>query len=102
MSIIVHSDLQTHNGNNPLIDNFLPCLDVGGEYVRKNIIENQPGVPLTADFQVLDVETCEPVSDVYLEIWSEFTINRTNIQGQPELNDLLRLQLDGCLLRHAV
>ncbi|KAK3315366.1 Intradiol ring-cleavage dioxygenase [Apodospora peruviana] len=42
---------------------------VSGEYVRKNVIEDQPGVPLTLDLQVLDMETCDPVPNVYLEIW---------------------------------
>ncbi|KAI1848314.1 hypothetical protein JX265_013816 [Neoarthrinium moseri] len=42
---------------------------VTGEYVRKNIVEYQAGVPITFDYQVLDVDTCEPVPDVYVEIW---------------------------------
>ena len=44
-------------------------LDVTGEYVRKNIVEYQAGVPITLDYQVINVDTCEPVSDVYVEIW---------------------------------
>ncbi|ETS87784.1 hypothetical protein PFICI_01612 [Pestalotiopsis fici W106-1] len=42
---------------------------VTGEYVRKNIVEYQTGVPITLDYQVINVDTCEPVSDVYVEIW---------------------------------
>ncbi|KAK1827333.1 Intradiol ring-cleavage dioxygenase [Podospora conica] len=42
---------------------------VAGEYIRKNIVEKQEGVPLTLDLQVLDVATCEPLKNVYLEIW---------------------------------
>lgn len=42
---------------------------MSGEYIRKNITETQPGIPLTVDFQVLDTETCEPVTGAYLEIW---------------------------------
>lgn len=45
------------------------CIDVTGEYVRKNIVEYQGGVPITLDYQVIDVDTCEPVPDVYVEIW---------------------------------
>ncbi|KAH6686797.1 Intradiol ring-cleavage dioxygenase [Plectosphaerella plurivora] len=41
---------------------------VGGEYVRRDITEDEKGVPLTIDYQVIDVDTCEPVS-AYLEIW---------------------------------
>lgn len=44
-------------------------LDVGGEYVRYDITEDQEGVDLIADFQVIDVNTCEPVPQAYLEIW---------------------------------
>ncbi|KAJ4303689.1 hypothetical protein N0V90_002590 [Kalmusia sp. IMI 367209] len=42
---------------------------VGGEYVRRNIIEDQEGVDTIIDYQVIDVDTCEPVSNVYLEMW---------------------------------
>lgn len=42
---------------------------VEGEYIRKNITENEEGVPLTIDIQVIDVNTCEPVPDVYIDYW---------------------------------
>jgi hypothetical protein len=42
---------------------------VAGELVRTNVTDNEPGVPLYADFQVIDVDTCEPVEGVYLEFW---------------------------------
>ncbi|KAK3942635.1 Intradiol ring-cleavage dioxygenase [Diplogelasinospora grovesii] len=42
---------------------------VAGEYIRQNVIESQAGVNLTLDIQVLDTETCEPVTGAYLEIW---------------------------------
>ncbi|KAG9699566.1 aromatic compound dioxygenase, partial [Aureobasidium melanogenum] len=42
---------------------------VEGEYIRKNITEDQEGVPLTIDIQVIDVNTCEPVPDVYIDFW---------------------------------
>jgi protocatechuate 3,4-dioxygenase beta subunit len=44
-------------------------LDVGGEYVRQDVTESQKGVEITLDYQVIDVDTCEPVPDVYVEIW---------------------------------
>ena len=44
-------------------------LDVGGEYVRQDVTETQDGVDITLDYQVIDVDTCEPVPDVYVEIW---------------------------------
>ncbi|KAI1631627.1 aromatic compound dioxygenase [Biscogniauxia mediterranea] len=42
---------------------------VGGEYVRRNLIEDQEGLDTVLDYQVIDVNTCEPVTDVYLEMW---------------------------------
>ncbi|KAI0601080.1 aromatic compound dioxygenase [Biscogniauxia sp. FL1348] len=42
---------------------------VGGEYVRRNLIEDQEGLDTILDYQVIDVDTCEPVTDVYLEMW---------------------------------
>lgn len=42
---------------------------VQGEYIRKNITEDQEGVPLTIEIQVIDVNTCEPVPDVYVDYW---------------------------------
>lgn len=43
--------------------------DVGGESIRRDITEDQEGVSIYLDYQVIDVDTCEPVPDVYLEIW---------------------------------
>lgn len=43
--------------------------DVAGEYVREDITEDQEGVDIVLDYQVIDVDTCEPVPDVYVEIW---------------------------------
>ncbi|KAF5673431.1 extracellular dioxygenase [Fusarium heterosporum] len=42
---------------------------VSGEYVRENVIEEQEGLNIILDYQVIDVETCDPVPDLYLEIW---------------------------------
>ncbi|KAF1970496.1 putative extracellular dioxygenase [Bimuria novae-zelandiae CBS 107.79] len=42
---------------------------VSGELVREDIVEGQTGVPLTLDIQVVDVNTCEPVPQIYTEIW---------------------------------
>jgi protocatechuate 3,4-dioxygenase beta subunit len=52
--------------------------DVAGEYVRENVTENQVGVPLLMDYQVIDVATCDPIPDVYLEIWH---CNATGVYG---------------------
>lgn len=53
---------------------------VTGEYVRKNLTENQPGVPMTLDVQIIDVNTCEPVPDVYVEFWeANYAVRTLNI-----------------------
>jgi protocatechuate 3,4-dioxygenase beta subunit len=43
--------------------------DVSGELVRENVVENEPGVPLTYEVQVIDMKTCEPLAGVMLEMW---------------------------------
>ncbi|KAG8405622.1 hypothetical protein J3459_011394 [Metarhizium acridum] len=42
---------------------------VGGERIRKNVTEGQAGVDIALDYQVIDVDTCDPVPNVYVEIW---------------------------------
>ncbi|KAJ9145299.1 Aromatic compound dioxygenase [Pleurostoma richardsiae] len=42
---------------------------VGGEYIRRDVREDQEGVDTIIDYQVIDVDTCEPVPNVYLEMW---------------------------------
>ena len=42
---------------------------VQGELIRSDVTEDQEGVPLHLDIQVIDVNTCEPVPEVYLELW---------------------------------
>ncbi|KAF2108095.1 Intradiol ring-cleavage dioxygenase [Lophiotrema nucula] len=51
---------------------------VSGEYVRQNVVEKEPGVPLTYEVQVLDVKTCEPLQGVLLEMWH---CNSTGVYG---------------------
>ena len=34
---------------------------IDGEFIRKDIVEDQEGVPLYLDIQVIDTSTCEPV-----------------------------------------
>lgn len=42
---------------------------VGGEYVREDVRDSQQGVELILDTQVVDVITCEPVTNAVVEIW---------------------------------
>ncbi|KAE8146763.1 extracellular dioxygenase [Aspergillus avenaceus] len=42
---------------------------VTGELIRDDIIEDQEGVPLWLDIQLIDTNTCEPVPEIYLDFW---------------------------------
>ncbi|RMZ86561.1 hypothetical protein DV736_g6213, partial [Chaetothyriales sp. CBS 134916] len=42
---------------------------VNGELIRKDVREDQDGVPLYLDLQIIDTSTCDPVSDLYFDIW---------------------------------
>ncbi|KAF7932255.1 hypothetical protein BELL_0282g00050 [Botrytis elliptica] len=42
---------------------------VSGEYVRADIVEEQEGVDLILDTQVIDMSTCDPVTNAFVEIW---------------------------------
>lgn len=39
------------------------------ELLRQDISENEIGVPLKLDIGVIDVNTCEPVDNVLIDIW---------------------------------
>jgi protocatechuate 3,4-dioxygenase beta subunit len=43
--------------------------DVNGELIRSDMREDQQGVELYADVQVIDVNTCTPLPNVYLDFW---------------------------------
>lgn len=42
---------------------------VKGEHIRSDLREDQPGVPIVIDGQFVDVETCEPITDLYWDFW---------------------------------
>ena len=42
---------------------------VSGEYVRSDVREDQEGVPLYVDIELIDINTCEPVPDLYMDFW---------------------------------
>lgn len=42
---------------------------VQGELVRQNIREGQDGVPIVIDGQFIDVATCEPIEELYWDVW---------------------------------
>ena len=43
---------------------------VEGEYLREDVSEDQAGIALILDAQILDISTCDPITDAVLEIWS--------------------------------
>lgn len=50
--------------------------DVAGEYARTDLVDDQQGVPVHYEFQILDIDTCEPVVGSYFEI---FMANSTGV-----------------------
>jgi len=42
---------------------------VDGELIRRDVTEDQEGVPLFLDVQFIDTSTCEPVSAVFVDLW---------------------------------
>ncbi|KAL3664237.1 hypothetical protein V7S43_010566 [Phytophthora oleae] len=42
---------------------------IKGEYIRTDMREKQTGVPMYIDVQVIDVNTCKPVSNMYVDLW---------------------------------
>ncbi|KAF2086997.1 putative extracellular dioxygenase [Saccharata proteae CBS 121410] len=42
---------------------------VEGEYFRSDLVESEVGVPIYLDVQLVDMDTCEPVPNIYLETW---------------------------------
>ncbi|CAI7565517.1 unnamed protein product [Penicillium viridicatum] len=42
---------------------------VTGELVRNNMAESQEGIPLYMDIQLIDTNTCEPIPEIYMDLW---------------------------------
>jgi len=40
-----------------------------GEYIRSDMREDQPGIDMYIDVQVIDVSSCEPVTNMYVDFW---------------------------------
>jgi hypothetical protein len=41
-----------------------------GEMIRWDIRENQPGVQLWFEIQIIDVTTCKPIKDMWVDLWA--------------------------------
>lgn len=46
-----------------------PYVWAQSQTMRQDITEDQEGIPMVLDIGVLDTETCEPLSDVLVDIW---------------------------------
>ena len=42
---------------------------VAGELIRRNVTENQTGVPIRLDIQFIDINSCTPVPELLVDIW---------------------------------
>ncbi|KAJ3161282.1 hypothetical protein HDU88_007377 [Geranomyces variabilis] len=42
---------------------------VEGELVRQNLVDGEPGVPLSLDVGVISLTDCKPIAGAYVEIW---------------------------------
>lgn len=42
---------------------------MSGELIRQDVTEDQTGVDLHLDLQFVDINTCEPVTDLLVDIW---------------------------------
>ncbi|KAF7586440.1 hypothetical protein BBP40_008903 [Aspergillus hancockii] len=43
---------------------------VKGELVRTDVRDGEPGIPVILDGQFIDIETCEPIKDLYWDVWN--------------------------------
>lgn len=43
---------------------------VKGEYIRTDLREDEPGVPIVIEAQFINVDTCEPITDLYWDVWN--------------------------------
>ncbi|KAK1687617.1 Intradiol ring-cleavage dioxygenase [Colletotrichum godetiae] len=43
---------------------------VKGEHLRADLRDDQEGVDIVLDGQFIDVETCEPITDLYWDLWN--------------------------------
>ncbi|KAJ5663236.1 hypothetical protein N7507_003967 [Penicillium longicatenatum] len=73
---------------------------VSGELIRESIAETQSGVPLYMDIQVLDTNTCEPLPNIYMDLWHcNATGVYSGIQASGNGNSNDAANLDATFLR---
>jgi protocatechuate 3,4-dioxygenase beta subunit len=73
---------------------------VDGELIRHDLTEDQPGVPLYLDIQIIDTSTCLPVPALYMDFWhcnSTGVYSGVSATGNGNVNDTSNL--DATFLR---
>lgn len=40
------------------------------ELIRSDVRDGEPGIPIILDGQFIDINTCEPIEDLYWDIWN--------------------------------
>jgi len=43
---------------------------VRGEHIRSDIVDDEKGIPVYLHAQLIDVNTCSPIPDLYLDVWN--------------------------------
>ncbi|KAJ5990480.1 hypothetical protein N7522_010687 [Penicillium canescens] len=43
---------------------------VKGELIRNDVRDGQAGIPIIIDGQFIDINTCEPIQDLYWDVWN--------------------------------
>ncbi|CAJ2512095.1 Uu.00g077200.m01.CDS01 [Anthostomella pinea] len=62
---------------------------VAGELIRADVTDAEPGVPVHLDLQFVDINTCEPIPDMLIDIWhcnSTGVYSGVNATGQGGLD----------------
>ncbi|KAF7536259.1 hypothetical protein G7054_g4662 [Neopestalotiopsis clavispora] len=73
---------------------------VKGEYLRNDLVEEQTGVKVILEAQFLDVETCQPLTDVYWDLWNcNATGVYSGVQAEGNGNDEDDSNLNATYLR---
>jgi len=51
---------------------------VKGEHIRDDLVDEETGVPVYMHVQFVDVNTCKPITDLYMDVWNA---NSTGVYG---------------------
>lgn len=73
---------------------------VNGELIRQDVSENQAGIPMYLDIQIIDTSTCKPMPALFLDIWHcNATGVYSGVSAQGNGNDQDTTNIDNTFLR---